>query len=77
MQSDEVSDAEFVAGHAERNLKGRPAALCPLQGASGASVRHRWSSLHTRYAEQCKWDASAKDLQTEVLDNRKALLGAQ
>ena len=35
MQSDEVSDAAFVAGagHAEHILKGRPAALCPLQGA--------------------------------------------
>ena len=35
MQSDRVSDAAFVAGvgQAERNLKGRSAALCPLQGA--------------------------------------------
>ena len=33
MQSDEVSDAAFVAGagQGERNLKGRPAALCPLR----------------------------------------------
>ena len=40
MQSDEVSDAAFVAntGRAERNLKGRPAALGPFQGASGALV---------------------------------------
>ena len=39
MQSDEVSDAAFVAGvgQTERNVKGRPAALCPLQGAGGAS----------------------------------------
>ena len=43
MQSDEVADAVFVAGagQAERNMKGRPAALCTLQGASGASVRER------------------------------------
>ena len=53
MQSDEVSDAAFVAGagQAARNLKGLPAVLCPVQGASGASVRERWSSLHARYAE--------------------------
>ena len=52
MQSDEVSDAAFVAGagQAERNLKGRPAALCALQGAGGASVWERWRSLHARYA---------------------------
>ena len=39
MQSDEISDAAFVAGvgQTERNVKGRPAALCPLQGAGGAS----------------------------------------
>ena len=56
MQSDEVSDTAVVAGagQAERNLKGRPAALWPLQGAGGASVRERWRSLHGRYAEQCK-----------------------
>ena len=61
----------------ERSLKRRPAALCPLHGASGASVRERWSSLHTRYAEQCKWDAAAKDLPTEFLDSKNGLLGAQ
>ena len=79
MQSDEVSDAAFVAGagQAERNLQGRPAALCPLQGACGASVRERWRSLHARYAEQCKWDAAAKDLPTEFLDSKNGLLGAQ
>ena len=50
LQSDEVLDAAFVAGagKAERNLKGRPAALCPLQGACGASVRERWCSLHAQ-----------------------------
>ena len=79
MQSDEVKDAAFVAGagQAECNLKGRPAALCPLQGASGASVQERWSSLHVRYAEQCNWDTAAKDLPTEFLDSKKGLLGAQ
>ena len=79
MQSDEVSDAAFVAGagQAERNLKGLPAALCPLQGARGASVRKRWGSLHARYAEQCKWDAAAKDLPKEFLDSNNWLLGAQ
>ena len=79
MQSGEVSDAAFVAGagQAERNLKGRPAALCPLQGADGASVREQWRSLHARYAEMCKWDAGAKDLPTEFLDSKNGLLGAQ
>ena len=81
MQSDEPSDAAFVAGtgQAERNLKGRRAVLCPLQGASGGSVRERWSSLHAQYAEQCKWDAIGKDLPKEVLDSRNmySLLGAQ
>ena len=64
------------AGQAERNLKG-PAALYPLQGAGGASMRERWRSLHARYAEQCKWDAAAKDLPTDVLDSKNRLLGAQ
>ena len=81
IQSGEVSDAVFVdgAGQAERNLKGRPAALCPLPGASGASVRERWSSLHARYtaAGQFKCDAAAKDLPTEFLDSKNGLLGAQ
>ena len=79
MQSDEVSDAAFVAGagQAERNLKGRPAALCRPQGGSGASVRERWSSLHKRYTEQCKWDAAVKDLPTDFLDSGNGLLGAQ
>ena len=64
MQSDEVSDTAFVAGagQAELNLKGRPAALCPLQRGNGASVRKRWSNLHELYAELCKWDAAAKYL---------------
>ena len=65
------------AGQAERNLKGRPATLCPLQGAGGASVRERWCSLHAQYAEQCKWDAASKHLPTEFLDRRNGLLGAQ
>ena len=41
MQSDEVLDAAFVAvfGQTERNLKGRPATICPQQGACGTSVR--------------------------------------
>ena len=79
MQLDEVSDAAFVAGagEAEHNLKGRPAALCPLQGASGACVRERWGSLHARYAERCNWDAAAKDLPTEFLESKNGLLGAQ
>ena len=80
-QSDEVSDATFVAGdgQADRNLKGRPAALCPLKGAGGGSVRERWRSLQARYAEQCKWDIAAKDLPTEFLDSKNGLLaiGAQ
>ena len=64
------------ASQAECNLKGLPAALCPLQGAGGASVREGWRSLHA-YAEQCKWDAAAKDLPTDFLDRMKDLLGAQ
>ena len=40
-------------------------------------MRERWRSLHERYAEQCKWDAAAKDLPTEFLDNKNGLLGAQ
>ena len=85
MQSDEVSGAAFVAGagHAERNLKGSSTAICCLQGAGGASMRERWSSLHASYAGQCKWDAAleaalaAKDLPTEFLDSKNGLLGAQ
>ena len=75
MLSEEASDAAFVAGagQAERNLKGRQAVLYPLQGASGASVRERWSGQHARYAEQCKWDATAKDLPAEFLDSRYGL----
>ena len=65
------------AGQAERNLKGRPSALFPLQGAGGASVRDRWRSLYTRYVEQCKWDAAAQDLPTEFLDSKNGLLGVQ
>ena len=37
----------------------------------------RWRSLHARYAEQCKWDAAVKGLQTEFLDSKNGLLGAQ
>ena len=79
MQSDEVSDAAFVAGagQAERNLKGRPAALSPLQGGGGVSVWERWRSFHALYAEQCKWDTAAKVLPTEYLDTKNGLLGAQ
>ena len=79
MQSDEVSDAAFFAGsgQAERNLKGRPAALCPQQRAGCASVRERWRSLHARYAEQCNWDAAVKDLPTEFPDGKNGVLGAQ
>ena len=79
MQSDEVADAAFVAGagQAECNLKGRLAALCPLQGAGGPTVRERWRSLHARYALQCKLDAAAKNLPTEFLDSKNGLLGAQ
>ena len=44
MQSYEVSDAAFVVGAGQ--VEGRPAAFCPLQGGSSASVRERWSSLH-------------------------------
>ena len=79
MQSDEVSDAAFVAGagQAEGNLKGHPAVLRPLQGASGAFLRERWSSLHEPYAEQCGWDAAAKNLPTELLDSRQGLLRMQ
>ena len=90
MQSDEVSDASFVAGagQAERNLKGRPASLYPLQGAVGAFMLEQWRSLHARfsqhsfgemvrYAEQCKWDAAAKGPPTEFLDSENGLLGVQ
>ena len=61
LQSDKASDAAFVAGAgpAERNLKWRATALCSLQGASGASVRGRWSSLLDLYAERRKRDAPA------------------
>ena len=50
MQSDEVSESAVVvsAGQAKRNLKGCPDALSPLQGASGAAVRVRWSGRHER-----------------------------
>ena len=65
------------AGQVECNLKGCPAPLCPMQGAGGASVRERWRSLHTQYAEQCKWNAAAKDLLTKFLDSKNGLLGAQ
>ena len=79
VQSDEVSDTAFVAGagQAERNLKGRPAVLCSLQGAGGACVQERWRSLHARYAVQCKWGTAARDLPTEFLDSKNGLLGAQ
>ena len=40
-------------------------------------MHERWSSLHAWYAEQCKWDAAAKDLPTEFQDNRNGMFGAQ
>ena len=40
-------------------------------------MRERWRSLHARYAEQCKWDAAAKDLPTQFMDSKNRLLGAQ
>ena len=40
-------------------------------------MRERWSNLHTRYAEQCKWDAAGKDLSTGFLDSKNGLLGMQ
>ena len=75
-QSGEVADAAFVAGacQVERNLKGLSAALCPLQGAGTAPARRR--SVNARYAEQCKWDAAAKDL-PQYLDGKNGLLGSQ
>ena len=36
----------------------------------------RWRSLHTRYAQKCKWDAAAKDLPTVFLDSKDGLFGA-
>ena len=79
MQSNEVSNAAIVdgAGQAARNLKGRPAVPCPLQGASGALVRERWTNLHKRYVELCKRDAGAKDLPTEFLDRKNGPLKVQ
>ena len=54
----------------KRKLKGRPAAICPLQGASCASVRERWRSLHERHAELYKLDAATTDLKQEFLHGR-------
>ena len=53
-QSDDDADAAFVAGagQAESSMKGRPAALCPPQGASGSSVQGPLSSLQHWDAEQ-------------------------
>ena len=65
------------ADQALHNLKGRPAALCPLQGASGAFVRERWGSLYKRYAEVCKWDIAAKHLPMDFLKSWNGLLRAQ
>ena len=58
-------------------MKRQPPALYLLQRASGASVREQWSSLHARYAEQCKWEAAAKNVTTEFLDSRNGLLEAK
>ena len=79
VQSDEVSDAAYVAGagQAEVNLEGRPAALCPLQGVSGAALRARWAGVHERCADRCAWDADAKDLPKEFVESSKGLPGAQ
>ena len=70
MRSDEVLDSTFVAcvGKAQRNVKGRPAALCSLKGASGTSVQERSSNLHKRYTRLSGWDAAAKDLPIEFRD---------
>ena len=65
MQSDEVSDAAFVAGagEAEPNLKRRPAAFCPLQGlvappcgGGGAAFTHgtRSSANGTQQRRTCR-----------------------
>ena len=71
----------WSAKSAERNLKGRPAALCQLQAGSGASVRERWRNLLEWYEELCKWDAAANDWPMEVVlqvvDSRKGTLGAR
>ena len=65
------------AGQAERSLRGRaPPALCALQGASGASVRERWSSLRKRYEEQCAWHAAAEDLPVVHQQQEGAAYGA-
>ena len=40
-------------------------------------VRERRNRLNARYAEQCKWDAAAKDLPTEFLDSKNGLLESQ
>ena len=60
-----------------RNLQGRSAALWPVQGAGGASVRERWSRVHARHAEHCKWDVAAKDLPTHSMVSRNGQLGVQ
>ena len=54
-----------------------PSCALPSARACGAFVRERWHSLHARYAEQCKWDAAAKDPPTDFLDSKNGLLGAQ
>ena len=58
----------------EGRWKGRPAAHCPLQGASGASVREWWGNLRQRYAVLCRRDAAVKDLPMELPDSRKGML---
>ena len=61
MQSDEVSDAAFVAGagQAERNLKGRPAALCPLSVTvqQGNAEMYRRSGLVILREQGLRYDA--------------------
>ena len=64
--------------HVLYNLQGPPTALCPLQGATGASVRERWSHIHER--RSCA-DGPQKRrnwaLPLQFLDSRMGLLRAQ
>ena len=64
-------------GPADCRLQRRPAAVGPLQGASGAPVRMRGSSLHEQHTEQCGRTAATKDLPAEFLGSGTSLLGAQ
>lgn len=64
-------------GPADCRLQRRPAAVGPLQGASGEPVRMRGSSLHEQHTEQCGRTAATKDLPAEFLGSGTSLLGAQ